>query len=396
MQLAASLAQQFRRTPYDPALWLQMARTAAETSTQHAIGIYEALCDAAPNHYTAFYELGLCYERQGDWPQALHAFNVAATISKGKEGHGIALASLGAVAYRMGFPKDGQRYYAKALQHPDNRPYARWARALIRLAQGDWKRGWRDYEARWEVPQLARTVEQHGIDPQSLPPRWDGGSTDGPVLVYAEQGTGDCIWALRYLPHVERASGHGHVPSLPIAIAAIADRVHPSSELCPVASIPVMSLPHVLNMPEPIGPQVHRHHTTKGTKRIGYCYKGERAHGNDRDRSSPVSFASYLTEAGYEPVSLQYGEPHTFRDYAETADLMATCDAVLTVDTSVAHLAGTLGVPTVVIPPTVPDWRWPGTGTTTPWYPSVHVTRRHDASDPSWDAAIRQAVGVLA
>lgn len=384
-----ALAQEFARRPYDAALWLRMARHTAEYGdVRRAAGIYASILRASPTHYPSAYELGLCLERMGQWAQAKSAFAHAASVSEGREGHGIALASLGSVYYRLGYPHNGAKHCDRALAFRDPRPYATWGRSLIRLARGDWAQGWADYEARWQVPQLADAVRRHGIDPDTLPPRWDGGPTDGPVLVYAEQGTGDCLWALRYLAHVEAQSGHPVALQLPPSIAAFHA---PGTDRQPVASVPVMSLPHVLQMPAPIGPaNTTASHTTRGTGRIGYCWHGESAHGNDRDRSAPYSFAPALTDAGFTPVSLQHGEPTAFADYAETAALMATCDAVLTVDTSVAHLAGTLGVPTVVIPPTVPDWRWPGTGGTTPWYPTVTVVRRADVW--GWSDALDRAI----
>jgi hypothetical protein len=388
----SELFARFAECPTDPALWLEMGRHVANHGDhERAIGIYAALADAAPNHLPAWYELGLCYEQSGQYGLAAKAFQHASTIAKGKEGFGIAQSNLGACLYRMGAPKNGAIAWDQALRDRDSRPYARWTRSLIRLARGDWRGGWRDYEARWEVPQLADQVKAY-VDPSTLPPRWDGGPTDGPVLVYAEQGVGDCIWALRYLEHVAKASGHAPILRVPASLQPlVTDPMDPQEGA--VASAPLMSLPYLLGMPAPIGPNYYRLGSpTEPTGRIGYCYKGAPSHGNDKDRSSPVSFADSLEQAGLTPVSLQHGEPHTFADYAETADLMATCDAVLTVDTSVAHLAGTLGVPTVVIPPVMPDWRWPGTGSTTPWYDSITVIRRTDVTHRSWADAIQRAV----
>lgn len=400
MSETAALMQRFAEAPLDPALWLQMARhTAEHGDVRRAKEIYKALGMAAPYHTEAWYELGLCYERLGDWPRAYRSFKLACDVSEGRQGHGIAQASLGSTCYRLGLPHNGKQHYDAALKHADNRPYARWSRSFIKLARGEWAEGWADYEARWEVPQLANAVKLHGIDPDTLPPRWDGGPTDGPVLVYAEQGTGDCLWALRYLAAIAQISEHTPQLRFPASLdGLIPSWVRDEAEdVPPVASVPAMSIPHVLGWCNPIPPTTPRPHTTRGTGRIGYCWHGESSMGNDKDRSCPFPFADALTDAGFTPVSLQHGEPTAFADYAETAALMATCDAVLTVDTSVAHLAGTLGVPTVVIPPTVPDWRWPGAGSTTPWYPTVTVVRRADVwgwSDAR-DRAIRH-LGTLA
>lgn len=398
MSQTAALMQQFTEAPLNPALWLQMARhTAEHGDVRRAKEIYKALGMAAPYHTEAWYELGLCYERLGDWPRAYRSFKLACEVSERRQGHGIAQASLGSTCYRLGLPHNGKRHYDAALKHADDRPYARFARSLIKLARGEWAEGWADYEARWEVPQLADAVKLHGIDPANLPPRWDGTHRNGWLLVTPEQGMGDCIWAERYIPSDA---------DLPVAILSPASLVSFYRDHCgweyvatSLADLPpcdwhapMMSLPHLTSRTDPIPMGDERNHPTKGTGRIGYCWHGESSMGNDKDRSCPFPFADALTAAGFTPVSLQHGEPTHFRDYGETADLMATCDAVLTVDTSVAHLAGTLGIPTVWFAQTVPDWRTPGTGSTTPWYPSAHVIRRQDASVASWHDALGRAI----
>jgi hypothetical protein len=166
-------------------------------------------------------------------------------------------------------------------------------------------------------------------------------------------------------------------------------------------SVPIMSLPFKLGM-APIAPDwmcanMQRSNSDDaawrtprvrtGALRLGVCWKGSPDHGNDKDRSSPINFREAFAMDGVEIVSLQHGEPTKFRDFAATAEVIESCDAVVTVDTSVFHLAGTLGVPTYVIPPTRPELRFPLTHeTTTPWYPSVTVVRRKRSAD--WSDAI--------
>ncbi len=126
--------------------------------------------------------------------------------------------------------------------------------------------------------------------------------------------------------------------------------------------------------------------------RVGVCWHGTVEHGNDADRSAPYSFMPFFTGLdGIEAVSLQYGEPLRFRDYLETAQFIQMLDCVVTVDTSVVHVAGTLGIPTFCLVPTVPDWRWPASwGEYCPWYKSVVVLRRD--SSKNWRPTIEEAV----
>jgi len=87
---------------------------------------------------------------------------------------------------------------------------------------------------------------------------------------------------------------------------------------------------------------------------------------NNKDRSSPIDFREAFQDERWEIVSLQVGCNFAPKDYLETAELMRTLDSVVTIDTSVAHVAGTLGVPTILIPPASPEWRW-GLKDTTDW-----------------------------
>lgn len=115
--------------------------------------------------------------------------------------------------------------------------------------------------------------------------------------------------------------------------------------------------------------------------RIGVCWKGSPKHLNDKDRSSPVDFRPVFQDEKWELVSLTAGHDFQPKDYQETAELMRTLDCVVTVDTSVVHVAGTLGVPTLLIPPACPEWRWGLRDGQSPWYPSVTMYRRKHVHD---------------
>lgn len=131
--------------------------------------------------------------------------------------------------------------------------------------------------------------------------------------------------------------------------------------------------------------------------RIGLCWKGSATHNNDRTRSMPLAkLAPVLSLRGFEFQSLQFGEdvpgtiPCPTKTFYETAQAIESCDLVITVDTSVAHLAGCQNVPTWLLLPFVAEWRWLQDRTDSPWYPSMTLYRQAKAGD--WEEVIERVV----
>ena len=150
--------------------------------------------------------------------------------------------------------------------------------------------------------------------------------------------------------------------------------------------------------------------TGPAQRRVGIAWAGAAHHGNDRRRSIPLAaLASLFALPGIRWHSLQKGraaaqleEVATARqvvpldpqsDFMDTAALVDALDAVVTVDTSIAHLAGALGKPVFVLLPFAPDWRWGIAGERTPWYPSVRLFRQPGIGD--WGSAVASLCDVL-
>jgi len=140
-----------------------------------------------------------------------------------------------------------------------------------------------------------------------------------------------------------------------------------------------------------------------GTRRLGIAWAGSPHHGNDRRRSIPLAALAplfalpgidwYSLQKGAASAQLaQVGEAHAVVPldvdchFADTAALVDALDAVVTVDTSIAHLAGALGKPVFVLLPYAPDWRWGIAGDRTPWYPSARLFRQPAVGD--WRSVI--------
>ena len=293
---------------------------------------------------------------------------------------------------------------------PDLRA-AHWNRATALLLAGEWARAWPDFQWRW-----------NGWQPDEMPagPRWDGGPTpDGRLLVLAEQGLGDAIHLSRYLPELAerfdvtlvcRRSQHSLFAELPARL------LPPDAELPDSAWINMMALPGLLGATPARVPGAAGWLATQrlppfrppgAGPRVGLVWRGSPDHTNDRRRSMPTADLRPLLDiAGVEFVSLQVGPlAHEatsvlglpdlgagLRDWGGTRDLLATCDLVISADTSTAHLAGAMGVPTWIMLPFMPDWRW-GFGERTPWYDSVRLFRQPQPGD--WGAVVAGVAGAL-
>lgn len=393
------LERAFKLRPTDVAVWKEMAACMiAAKDWDRAEAVFTALHEANPNHPEPCYQLAVLKDTLGEWNEALAWIKAAiARLKAERRGSTLVYALAGSLGYKLGRTTWAEWMWDAAVMQPHRDPVSLFATAEVLLARGRWAEGWQCYEARWHIAEQWRIQRLHQTDVEHLPPEWDGKST-GCVLVCAEQGTGDTLQMLRY---VARLSGDVVLQCQPELVPFMRlyypwVTVVPNGERVAADwSCPIMSLPYKMGVGcmEPIA--VERNRERNGALRVGVCWKGSPDHANDKDRSSPIDFrVAFGDLPNVEIVSLQHGEPTKFRDFAATAELAESCDLIVTVDTSVLHLAGTLGIPTICIPPTSPELRFPLTHSdTTPWYPSVTVVRRRTTMDwPDAIARVRQLI----
>ena len=316
-----------------------------------------------------------------------------------------AQVSLGFIVTCRQRPDEAIAVLDQAIHTDPTNVHAHWNLATAALLAGDLPRGFAEYEWRKKHDLFRRDF----ID---LPgPVWDGTDPSGrTILVHAEQGLGDTIQFARYLPMIARLGGTPILacePSL-IPLLTTIETARVVSKFDPLppydAWIDQMSLPRVFgttlsNIPSPAGyltaPAI------PSTPRIGLAWAGNPLHRNDRRRAPPETVFEPLL-ASHQCVSLI---PHKtlpgldaparpLTDYAETAALIAGLDLVITVDTSVAHVAGALGRPAWVLLPHAPDWRWLLNRNDTPWYSSLRLFRQPKPGD--WRSVIADVVTALA
>jgi tetratricopeptide (TPR) repeat protein len=298
--------------------------------------------------------------------------------------------------------------------HP-NDATTQWNLALLQMLTGDFEAGWAGREARW-------TKAEPFPYPKFSQPMWLGeGTIDGKtILIHVDEGLGDTIQFARYVPMVAALGARVILvverPAYPLLSGlsgvaqclAFASGPLPAFDLhCPMGSLPlafgtrpdtIPSAPSYLPSAPAARVQAWEQRLGSHDKlRVGLVWSGSLTHKNDVNRSTPLRQMSWLLDVDATFVSLQK-DPRPqdkallaqteivdltadLTDLAETAALIGCLDLVITVDTSVAHLAGALGCPTWILLPWTPDYRWLLDRDDSPWYPSVRLFRQDETRD---------------
>jgi tetratricopeptide (TPR) repeat protein len=292
--------------------------------------------------------------------------------------------------------------------------------AHLHILTGNFEAGWAGREARWKIPSTSRTY------PKFPQPMWLGnGALEGKtILIGADEGFGDTIQFARYVPMVaERGARvvlvvqdplHLLMSGLPgvsqcLPISATKTNTLPAFDIhCPMMSLPLAFGTKLDTIPAPtsylsVPPEarVQAWEDRLGPHdrlRVGLVWSGNPRHRNDHNRSLPLRALARIFGVDATFVSLQKDSRpddqatlHEWSnildltahltDFAETAALVSCLDMVITVDTSVAHLAAALGCPTWILLPYTPDYRWLLNRDDSPWYPTVRLFRQTETRD---------------
>lgn len=320
------------------------------------------------------------------------------------------LNSLGMVLTRRGEIEPARAAFAEAVAIAPAHAHARKNLGMMELLTGDFEAGWRDYAARHRADGTRRLP---GV------PEWRGEGLYGRRLVVtAEQGLGDTIQFVRFLPRLGALGARVTFlapPALAELVATVPDagRVVAAGGRAPKADLQcaLMDIPGLLKIgrdgiPSSV-PYLYADREMALPKRragafaVGVVWRGNPRHRGDRHRS--LAAARLLTLAGLEGVqlySLQVDDPLPARarregvvdlsgrlkSFADTAAAIMALDLVVSVDTAVAHLAGALGRPVSVLLPAGPDWRWQMERSDSPWYPTMTLFRQPAPGD--WDTPL--------
>ena len=314
--------------------------------------------------------------------------------------------------------RDAQRCYQQALAMKPDDVDANWNLSLIFLLSGNLKEGWKKYEWRLKQPKYRFLKSQKE--------RWQGKEApDKTLLVRAEQGLGDVLQFIRFIPLLKPRVGRllfECQPSLTRLLrnfSGIDEIYSRNADLSPPdvpydVDSPLLSLPGILevtldSIPADapyILPEKERVEEWKqrippeaGQLKIGIVWAGHVGHkGNTKRSTSLLSWAPLAGIGGLTFFSLQIGEAaaeglnpppgmnlvdltDSIADFADTAAFLSLLDMVISVDTAVAHLAGAMATPVWTLLPFAHDWRWLLGRRDTPWYPTMRLFRQRVPGD---------------
>lgn len=378
-----------------------------------------ALAIDRTNHVTLA-NMGVTLEHLERYTEALEVFDQSLALEPESA---VTHHSRGVTLYRLGRIEEAIKACDETIRLMPDHHQAHYNRGLSKLFSGDLKGGFEDCEAALRDP----TIRKPLFGPFKTP-QWDGTDFTGKTLMLTgEQGIGDTFHFMRFVPHAMAYGGNVvlavHELARPLYQAPEGLKILKHGETSPRFDLqcPLMSLPHRLGMTDPPPPPLpldwYTHHDLiqkwsarmggHSHLRVGLCWAGNPGHRHDKDRSIPLEKLAFITKAkGVQFYGLQKeirpddlkalkalpqidNLGNEFTSFRDTAAAIANIDLMITVDTSVAHLAASLDTPTwVLLPAFGTDWRWQRERTDSPWYPSMRLFRQKERGN--WDRVMQQ------
>jgi tetratricopeptide (TPR) repeat protein len=379
----------------------------------------EAYCREAlrlePDYVPAQLTLGNALREAGRFHDAEPCYRVALAHDPALPE---ALNNLGTLLYDLGRPDEAIESLRMAVSHRPDYADAHFNLGVSLLLAGQFDEGWREYEWRWKQPKKKLHLRDFSH------PLWNGEDIgDRVLLLHAEQGLGDTLQFVRFVPAI--AAGRRVVlevqrPLMPLLtglpglerIVARGDPLPPFDLHCPLLSLPRVlgttldTIPREASYlradPQRVAAWRQRVAQLDG-QRVGLVWAGNQTMSGDRRRSIPLErFSELVGLPGVSFVSLQKGPGASqspppglslhdwtdeLHDFGETAALIEALDLVISVDTGVAHLAGALGRPVWLLNRFDRCWRWLLNRDDSPWYPSLRQFRQSQPGD--WTGVLR-------
>jgi Tfp pilus assembly protein PilF len=398
-----------------------------------AIEAWQTSVRLDPAHADALANIGVAFGRQGRYAEAVEAYAHALDL---QPDHRIAGHNIGNALGELDRGEEATRAFRAAIRHHPDLAEAEYNLSLALLRRGDYTTGFKLYEARWRSADFSHPPRHTKV------PNWDGTPLKGKrLLIHSEQGLGDTLQFVR-LVRMAATLADTITLEVPTGLQRILKPFADVAEIVGEGKVkgkidcqtPLLGLPHRLGLtlgsvPAPI-PYLQVEPDAASAMQalmqpdhrpmIGLCWRGNPKSPADRGRSirdiamlaplralKGVRFVSLMKMEMEEltlgtsatnwvvrgaPFPIEHPGPQFDGGadaFIETAALIRLCRAVVTTDTSVTHLAGALGVPTVTMLKKVPDWRWLGEGSATPWYPNMTLVRQAEFGD--WLTTVERA-----
>ncbi|MAF02214.1 tetratricopeptide repeat protein [Herbaspirillum huttiense] len=459
-------------TPDNPDAWFQLGNLQHEFyGYRDARASYERAVALRPDFIEAWFNLGNTCKDSYQFDEALRAYDHALEV---QPDFFEAQSNRGFVLFKMQRPMEALEAYDRAMALDDSSPdlwfnrgstleqlyrfseatecyrrarelkpdasSAAWNDALLKLRQGDFANGWPAYESRWATEQMRTQVRQF------LQPLWLGQQSlqDKTILIHAEQGFGDTLQFVRYLPQVA-ALGARVILEVPPALVRLLAKVPGAAQVissdqfmrpgfdyhCPLMSLPlacksfseadIPRAPYLLPDADAWAAWLQRLPRNRSL-RVGLVWAGSSAQTHpdavriDGERSLPFEALAPVVELAQEHAQLEFysvqvGETAVaqlrnhplashvrdcsaeLQDFADTSGLIANLDLLISVDTSACHLAGALGKPVWLLNRANTCWRWQLERSDTPWYPGMHLFRQKQTGD--WSEVVAEVRSAL-
>ena len=381
---------------------------------ENAIRSLNKVLFLSPFQSKAYNNRGNVYKKLEKWRDAINDYDLSIHLDKN---YSDVYVNKGNLLKELGYWEPAIACYRRCLEIDKAHPKAIWNMSILSLTFGDFTKGWQEYETRWlkenEAALNLKVLKGLHINKGQ---EWRGleNISGKRILLYAEQGLGDSIQFVRFIPEllarganvllmvqrplIELFKQFKHVSHL----LATEDPI-PNYDFC----CPLMSLPLALELNKEsdyvYSPYLHadENKTERWAKKlncisgpkVGVVWRGSVVHANDRQRSlsfqtfkeclpSDHLFVSLQKEVSDEDLTVikQNGNILDFSqdltDFSETAALCANLDLIICVDTSVAHLAGAIGKEVWLLIPFIPDWRWMLGRQDSPWYANLSLYRQ--------------------
>jgi tetratricopeptide (TPR) repeat protein len=380
-----------------------------------AIENYRKAIRLRPDYAEAYNNLGIALKDQERFAEAIESYKLATQF---KPDYAEAYYNLANAQRNQEQIEHAIENYAQAIRLKPDHADAHWNKSLALLSSGRFIEGFKEYEWRRHIDLKTIAYPHH-----HLVPRWDGLCFEGKrLLVHYEQGLGDSLQFVRYLPSVKARGGTVIFESLkPLmgllrGLDAIDELVETSFDRKPAVKFDLyaslMDLPGIFQTTlktipaevpylyaDPTKAEYWKNRLAEADFKVGIVWAGSPAHKSDHERSCPLECFAPLAEItcvrlyGLQkgPAAVQVKDlagtmsiedlAEQFADFTDTAGAIENLDLVISVDTAVAHLAGAMGRPVWVLLQSAPDWRWMLNRTDSPWYPTMRLFRQRKPND---------------
>ncbi|MEB3342496.1 tetratricopeptide repeat protein, partial [Okeania sp.] len=369
-----------------------------------------------PNYSQAYLNLGKIFRDKGNFETAIKHYQKSLELNPD---YIEVYNELGSIFFTLGELTESQKCYEEALKLDKNYVNSNFGLAGILLKQGNFIPGFSQYEWRWKTKGfIVRNFSQ---------PLWNGSNFQGKnLLVYTEQGLGDSIQFIRYIPLVKKLGGRVIVECNKVPLKLIFTTVSGIDELLIRGEklpdfdlqIPLMSLPRIfgttletipaeipyLSIPKSIDFTIPT--APKKNLKVGICWQTNSTSDTSKLRSCSIEYLQeilsidkvnfYILQKEVSGKDLEWLKSQTqihnlgsyFNNLADTAAAIKQLDLIITIDTVIPHLAGALGKPVWVMLNFDSEWRWLTDREDSPWYPTMRLFRQQKIGD--WNSVLKQ------